>query len=66
MRSPNDDSALPAEDGKHYVAFVVSDGDNAQYWQNTAIFSTSYMNATGRENDEFRGHLVHHALPLRT
>ncbi len=50
---PNDDSALPAEDGKHYVAFVVSDGDNAQYWQNTAIFSTSYMNATGRENDDF-------------
>ena len=50
---PNDDSALPAEQGKHYVAFVVSDGDNAQYWQNTAIFSTSYMNATGRENDDF-------------
>lgn len=50
---PNDDSALPAETGKHYVAFVVSDGDNAQYWQNTAIFSTSYMNATGREEDDF-------------
>lgn len=50
---PNKDSELPAEQGKHYVAFVVSDGDNAQYWQNTAIFSTSYMNATGREKDDF-------------
>lgn len=50
---PNNDSDKPAEAGKHYVAFVVSDGDNAQYWQNTAIFSTSYMNATGRENDDF-------------
>ena len=50
---PNDDTTKTAEQGKHYVAFVVSDGDNAQYWQNTAIFSTSYMNATGRENDDF-------------
>lgn len=50
---PNSDKDLPAESGKHYVAFVVSDGDNAQYWQNTAIFSTSYMNATGREQDDF-------------
>lgn len=50
---PNKDSDKPAEQGKHYVAFVVSDGDNAQYWQNTAIFSTVYMNATGRENDDF-------------
>ena len=50
---PNDDSNLPAEQGKHYVAFVVSDGDNATYWQNTAAFATNYMNATGRENDTF-------------
>lgn len=50
---PNNDADQPAEQGKHYVSFVVSDGDNAQYWQNTAIFSTSYMNATGRENDDF-------------
>ena len=50
---PNDDSQLPAEQGKHYVAFVVSDGDNATYWQNTAAFATNYMNATGRENDTF-------------
>lgn len=50
---PNKDVDLPAKPGKHYVAFVVSDGDNAQYWQNTAIFSTSYMNATGREKDDF-------------
>lgn len=50
---PNNDKDAAAEQGKHYVAFVVSDGDNAQYWQNTAIFSTSYMNATGRENDDF-------------
>ena len=50
---PNDDSKLPAEQGKHYVAFVVSDGDNATYWQNTAAFATNYMNAAGRENDTF-------------
>lgn len=50
---PNNDKKMQAEQGKHYVAFVVSDGDNAQYWQNTSIFSTNYMNATGRENDDF-------------
>ena len=50
---PNDDSKLSAEQGKHYVAFVVSDGDNATYWQNTAAFATNYMNAAGRENDTF-------------
>lgn len=50
---PNNDREKAAEQGKHYVAFVVSDGDNAQYWQNTAIFSTNYMRATGREKDDF-------------
>lgn len=50
---PNDDKDLPAEQGKHYVAFVVSDGDNATYWQNTAAFATNYMNAAGREKDSF-------------
>ena len=50
---PNDDKNLPAEQGKHYVAFVMSDGDNATYWQNTAPFATNYMNAAGRENDSF-------------
>lgn len=53
FEQPNDDSELPAEEGKHYVAFVVSDGDNATYWQNTAAFATNYMNASGRENDTF-------------
>ncbi len=53
FKQPNSDKDKAAEQGKHYVAFVVSDGDNAQYWQNTAIFSTSYMNATGREKDDF-------------
>ena len=50
---PNNDKTKQAEQGKHYVAFVVSDGDNAQYWQNTAIFSTSYLNANGRDKDTF-------------
>ena len=53
FKQPNDDSMLPAEQGKHYVAFVVSDGDNATYWQNTATFSTKYMNAWGRDSDTF-------------
>lgn len=52
-QQPNDDSQLAAEQGKHYVAFVVSDGDNATYWQNTAAFATNYMNAAGREGDTF-------------
>lgn len=48
---PNSDMDKAAEQGKHYIAFVVSDGDNAQYWQNTAIFSTSYMGAArGKTN----------------
>lgn len=50
---PNKDYDKPAEEGKHYVAFVVSDGDNATYWQNTAGFATNYMNAAGREKDTF-------------
>lgn len=50
---PNSDVDKPAEEGKHYVAFVVSDGDNATYWQNTAPFATNYMNASGREDDTF-------------
>ncbi|MCD8372924.1 MAG: hypothetical protein LUD27_06465 [Clostridia bacterium] len=50
---PNDDSEEEADPNKHYVAFVVSDGDNATYWQNTAAFATNYMNASGRENDDF-------------
>lgn len=53
FEQPNDDSQLPAEEGKHYVAFVVSDGDNATYWQNTSAFATNYMNASGREKDNF-------------
>lgn len=53
FEQPNNDSELPAEAGKHYVAFVVSDGDNATYWQNTAAFATNYMNASGREKDTF-------------
>lgn len=53
FEQPNNDTNKPAEQGKHYVAFVVSDGDNATYWQNTAAFATNYMNASGRDNDEF-------------
>lgn len=50
---PNKDYDKKAEQGKHYVAFVVSDGDNATYWQNTAGFATNYMNAAGRDKDNF-------------
>ena len=53
FKQPNKDVDKPAQSGKHYVAFVVSDGDNATYWQNTATFATNYMNAAGRENDTF-------------
>lgn len=49
---PNEDNASFDED-KHYVAFVVSDGDNATYWQNTASFAENYMAAVGREDDSF-------------
>lgn len=50
---PNDDTATVADPNKHYVSFVVSDGDNATYWQNTATFSTTYMATSDRENDDF-------------
>ncbi len=50
---PNDYSEVKADSDKHYVSFIVSDGDNATYWQNTAPFSTSYMNNTGRSEDYF-------------
>ena len=53
FKQPNNDKDIVANNKKHYVAFVVSDGDNATYWQNTAGFSSNYMNAVGRENDKF-------------
>lgn len=53
FNQPNNDADKPAQSGKHYVAFVVSDGDNATYWQNTAQFASNYMNAAGREKDNF-------------
>lgn len=49
---PNTDTT-EVDSNKHYVAFVVSDGDNATYWQNTAAFATNYMAAIGREEDTF-------------
>lgn len=53
FKQPNDDTNIAVDSNKHYVAFVVSDGDNATYWQNTATFSTNYMSAVGRDEDDF-------------
>lgn len=49
---PNTDTT-EVDNDKHYVAFVVSDGDNATYWQNTAAFAENYMAAVGRDEDTF-------------
>jgi hypothetical protein len=51
---PNQIEVTEAENDKHYVAFIVSDGDNATMWQNTAPFATNFMNAVGRDNDDFK------------
>jgi len=53
FEQPNDISVETADPNKHYVAFVVSDGDNATMWQNTAPFAPNFMQAVGRENDDF-------------
>lgn len=53
FEQPNKISVETADPNKHYVAFVMSDGDNATMWQNTAPFAPNFMNAVGRENDEF-------------
>ena len=44
---------IVAEDGYHYVAFVVSDGDNVGQWQITYPFARNFMGAPGRTNDTF-------------
>jgi hypothetical protein len=51
--SPNEAETAPAEEGKHYVAFIFSDGDNASMWQNSAPYAANMMNASARENDDF-------------
>ena len=53
FKQPNQISVQTADPTKHYVAFVVSDGDNATMWQNTAPFAPNFMRAVGRENDNF-------------
>lgn len=53
FEQPNKITVETADPTKHYVAFVVSDGDNATMWQNTAPFAANFMNAVGRENDQF-------------
>ncbi|QWB95493.1 hypothetical protein KHQ89_05940 [Mycoplasmatota bacterium] len=53
FEQPNDNTVETADPNKHYVSFVVSDGDNATMWQNTSPFAQNFMNAVGRENDDF-------------
>lgn len=50
---PNKQTTPKVAENKHYVAFIVSDGDNATMWQNTSLFAANFMNAVGRENDTF-------------
>ncbi|MCL2860834.1 MAG: InlB B-repeat-containing protein [Firmicutes bacterium] len=44
---------VEAVDGYHYVAFIVSDGDNVGQWQMTYPFGRNLMGAAGREHDSF-------------
>lgn len=52
FKQPNKDET-EVSPNTHYVAFIVSDGDNATMWQNTSLFAGTFMNAFGRENDTF-------------
>lgn len=40
-----DDKSIVAEDGKHYVTIMMSDGDNIQTWYNTFPMSDKYLAA---------------------
>ncbi|MCD8372925.1 MAG: hypothetical protein LUD27_06470 [Clostridia bacterium] len=42
---PNKSTQVVAEQGKHYVCIMMSDGDNLQTWYNTFPFSSSYLAA---------------------
>lgn len=41
-----DDKSIVAEDGKHYVTIMMSDGDNVQTWYNTFPMNDKYLGAT--------------------
>lgn len=40
-----DDKSIVAEQGKHYISIMMSDGDNIQTWYNTFVTSSKYMAA---------------------
>ena len=40
-----DDESIVAQDGKHYVTIMMSDGDNIQTWYNTFPISEKYLAA---------------------
>ena len=40
-----DDESIVAQDGKHYVTIMMSDGDNIQTWYNTFPMSNKYLAA---------------------
>ena len=40
-----DDESIVAQDGKHYVTIMMSDGDNIQTWYNTFPMSEKYLAA---------------------
>lgn len=46
-----DDKTIVAENGKHYVTIMMSDGDNVQTWYNTFPFNPSYL---GAKRDDFK------------
>lgn len=46
-----DDETIVAEQGKHYVSIMMSDGDNLQTWYNTFVTSPKYM---GAERADFK------------
>ena len=46
-----DDESIKAEQGKHYVTIMMSDGDNIQTWYNTFATSELYL---GAERGDFK------------
>lgn len=52
---------IVAEDGKHYVTIMMSDGDNVQVWYNSFPFNTNYLGAE-RDNSFPMGWSIQPAL----
>ena len=50
---PNENTTVKAEAGKHYITFMMSDGDNCQIWYNSFATDSRYYGMTRHEGFKF-------------